>query len=113
MTYTTKMQYAGSKPYTPERQRAKDDDHDLTYGEYELLSQDDTYCKLAELRWLASEAESELHRDDLVEKSHADDALFAAIATRDAPLQEAVDRYVAQWLAEHRTDAGQEVTADV
>lgn len=112
MTYATKLKYAGSKPYAPEKQRAKDDDHDLTYEEYELLSQDDAYCKLAQLRWLASEAESDLHRDDLVAESNADDALFAAIATTDAPLQQAVDRYVAQWLAQRRAEVGQEVTGD-
>jgi len=112
MTFKQKLQYAGSKPYKPEKERAKSDGDDLTYREYELLSQDDVYCKLAELRWLAAEAESQLHAVDLVEESNADDALFAAIATVDAPLQQAVDRYVAQWLAEHRL-AASEVSADV
>jgi hypothetical protein len=114
MTFKHKLQYAGSKPYKPEKERAKSEEGDLTYQEYELLSQDDVYCKLAELRWLADEAESQLHAVDLVEESNADDALFAAIATTDAPLQEAVGRYVAQWLAAHRVDdATEEVSADV
>lgn len=108
MTYASKLQYAGSDPYQPEADR-----DDISYAEYELLSQDGTYQRLAQLRWLVSEAESELCTDDLVDESEADRALFAAIATRDAPLQQAVDRYVAQWLAEHRVDdATEEVGAD-
>ncbi|MFA1612071.1 hypothetical protein [Halobellus rubicundus] len=117
MSYAHKLQYAGNDPYKPEKHRAKSDDDDLTYREYEQLRDDDVYRKLAELRWLASEAESELHAVDLVEESNAGDALFAAIATTDAPLQQAVDRYVAQWLAEHRVDDvdadDREVSADV
>jgi len=108
MTYATKLQYAGSDPYQPEADR-----DDISYEEYELLTQDETYQRLAQVRWLASEAESELCTDDLVDRSEADRALFAAVATRDAPLQQAVDRYVAQWLAEHRADdATEEVSAD-
>ena len=99
MSYATKLKYAGGDPYGPEQKR-----DDISHGEYELLTQDDTYCKLAELRWLASEAESKLRTDDLVEESDADDALFAAIATTGAPLQEAVGRYVDAWLANHRDE---------
>ncbi|WP_049987123.1 hypothetical protein [Halobellus rufus] len=100
MSYANKLKYAaGSKPYQPEYER-----DDITHEEYELLTQDEVYRKLAELRWLASEAESELHTDDLVAESNADDALFAAIATTDAPLQQAVDRYVDAWLADFRDE---------
>lgn len=108
MTYATKLQYAGAEPYQPEADR-----DDISYREMEQLEQDETYKRLAQVRWLASEAESELCTDDLVDESEADRALFAAVATRDAPLQQAVDRYVAQWLAAHRVDdATEEVSAD-
>jgi predicted restriction endonuclease len=112
MSYAHKLKYAGGDPHEPEQER-----DDISHAEMELLKQDETYQKLTELRYLAEAAESDLASDELVEQSNADRALFDAIGVRDAPLQQAVDRYVAQWLAEHRADsedvaADEEVSAD-
>ena len=108
MSYATKLKFAGGTPFEPEQER-----DDISHEEMELLEQDDVYQKLAELRWLVDEAEAELHTDNLIEKSNADRALFTAVATKDAPLQQTVDRYVAQWLAAHRVDSGADGNEEV
>lgn len=99
MSFAHKLKYAGSEPFEPERNW-----DEITHQEMELLEQDEVYQRLAEVRWLADELESEVHRDERVMDSNAGAALFEAVAATDAPLQQMVDRYVAQWLAEHRAD---------
>ena len=108
MTLIYKLKYAGAEPFEPEQDR-----DDIDYHEQELLEQDETYQKLAELRYLADDLEATLSRDVLAAESDAHDAIFEATAMRDAPLQVAVSRYVDAWLADHRADADdQEVPAD-
>ena len=103
MTFAHKLEYAGSKPYQPERDRV--DAGDMTYYEFEMLSQDEVYQRLAEVRWLASELERDVAGDtDIHEDTRA--SLFRAVAATDAPLAAAVDYYVAQWLAEFREGWG-------
>lgn len=98
MSYANKLRYAGSDPYKPEQER-----DDISDQEMELLEQDATYQKLAELRWLASELESDVAGNtDIPEDTRG--SLFRAVATRDAPLTDAVDYYVDAWLAEHRDE---------
>lgn len=96
MTYAHKLKYAGSDPFTPERER-----EDITHREMEQLEQDETYQHLAEVRWLASELQHEIAGDvDVAEEARAH--IFRAVATDDAPLAVAVDAYVERWLAEFR-----------
>jgi len=96
MTFSKKLQYAGSAPYAPERER-----DDIDHDEYELLTQDETYQRLAEVRYLVDELESQLSGEAVPQATK--DALFGMIGVRDAPLQEAVDAYVEQWLAQYRS----------
>ncbi len=110
MSYATTLKYAGAKPYRPEEQR-----EDITHEEYELLTQDETYRKLAEVRWLADSLEMHIATDTLANSiaddhdGDAHDAIFEAVAARDAPLQCMVERFVDAWLAEYR--AQEEVSA--
>ncbi|MFW6435703.1 MAG: hypothetical protein ACOCY1_04910 [Halovenus sp.] len=91
------LQYAGAAPYAPERDR-----EDIGLDEHELLTQDDTYQHLAELRYLADVVEDEMAcRDDVPDETQ--DLLFGVIADSDAPIRLAVEAYVDRWLAEHRS----------
>ena len=100
MTFQTRFQYAGMKPYETERTRAETGE--MTHHEYELLARDDTYRKLAELRWLVAAFERELGNDtDLPEETRA--TLAHSVAEAAVPLSEAVDYYVDRWLDAHRT----------
>ncbi|MDS0294563.1 hypothetical protein [Halogeometricum luteum] len=107
MSFQNRFQYAGLKPYEDERSRAEAGE--MTHHEYELLSRDDTYRKLAELRWLVSEFERELGGDDadLTEETRA--SLARTVAEAGVPLSEAVDRYVDRWLETHRAAEASEV----
>jgi len=94
MTYANKLKYAGSDPYKPEDER-------LPYPVFEALKNHtdtaETYTRLAQVRWLADELESEIAVDaDIPEETRAH--IFRAVADVDAPLQEMVDEYVAGWL---------------
>lgn len=103
MTFANKLKYAGASPFAPEHDRADDPDDDLTHAELELLEQDKTYKRLAQVRYLADELESEVAGvSDIPEETRAH--LFRTVAADDAPLTDAVDHYVEAWLAEHRTD---------
>jgi len=95
MSYATKLKYAGAEPFEPEQER-----DDISHEEYELLTQDETYRHLAEVRWLAEELEGDLGGQDFAPGAY--DALFEAVGVRDAPLQAMVDEYVDAWLAEYR-----------
>lgn len=95
MSYAHKLKYAGSEPFEPERER-----DDISHEEYELLTQDETYQRLAEVRWLADDLESDLGGQVFGADAHA--ALFDAVGVRDAPLQEMVDEFVDAWLSEYR-----------
>lgn len=98
MTYANKLRFAGSDPYKPERER-----DDISHHEMEQLEQDKTYQRLAEVRWLASELETEVAGNTNVhEETRAH--LFRAVADSDAPLPTAVEFYVDQWLAEFRAE---------
>ena len=97
--YEHKLKYAGSDPFNKEIER-----EDISYEEMELLEQDETYRRLADLRYLAEAVQEDIQNDPLVERSNADDSLFTALGHRDAPIHAAVDRYVNQWLAEHRVE---------
>ncbi|WP_323192432.1 hypothetical protein [Halostella sp. PRR32] len=100
MTFQHRLQYAGSDPYQPERDR-----EDLTHREREQLEQDETYQRLAEVRWLADELEREVAGNaEIAEETRAN--LFRAVATDDAPLQDAVEEYVDAWVAEYRNAEG-------
>ena len=65
MTFKHRLPNAGLRPYAHEKDRARNDD-EFSYSDYEQLLSDETYCQLAELRWLASELEKELARDDVL-----------------------------------------------
>lgn len=105
MTFQHRFQYAGLKPYENERSRA--DAGEMTHHEYELLSQDDTYQKLAELRWLVAESKRELGDDDaLPEEARAN--IVHAVAESDVRLSDGVERYVEWWLGEHRAKQANE-----
>jgi hypothetical protein len=94
MTYANKLKYAGNDPYKPEAER-------LPYPVFEALTNGADpaaqYERLAQVRWLADELESET-ADDTDMIPEAQDALFRAVADIDAPLQVMVDEYVAGWL---------------
>ncbi|MDS0299359.1 hypothetical protein NDI76_11460 [Halogeometricum sp. S1BR25-6] len=111
MTFQNRFQYAGLKPYENERCRAAAGG--MTHHEYELLSRDDTYRKLAELRWLVSEFERELGDGDGDGDSHPTAetraALARTVAEASVPLSEAVDYYVDRWLDAHRAARASEV----
>jgi len=112
MTYATKLQYAGSDPYQPEADR-----HDISHAEMEQLEQDETYKRLAQVRWLTDELEADLASESAAPDA-TQDALFEAAATADAPIHEAVESYVEAWLTEYRRNGtvdGRwvEVSADV
>ncbi len=102
MSFGNKLKWAGSKPYKPEATR-----DDISQEEFRHLAQDETYLKLAEVRWLADELEKDLGGQDFGVDAY--DALFQAVGVRDAPLQRMVDEYVDQWLSEYR--AQEEVSA--
>lgn len=111
MTYANKLKYAGGDPYQPEQDR-----DDISHAEVELLEQDETYQRLAQVRWLTDELEADLSSESAAPDA-TQDALFVAAAVRDAPIHEAVETYVEAWLAEYRehgTVDGRwmEVTAD-
>lgn len=90
--YATYLKYAGGEPFEKEAER-----EDISHAEYELLTQDETYKRLAELRYIAERVESDIHGDDIVQSSHVDEKLRDA----DASIATAVDYYVNQWLATH------------
>lgn len=94
MTYANKLRYAGGDPFEREAER-------LPYPVYEALTNgaDDVgmYDRLAQVRWLADELESEVAGNvDVPEETRAH--IFRAVADVDAPLQVMVDEYVAGWL---------------
>lgn len=97
MSYAHKLRYAGSDPFQPEQER-----EDITAEEMELLEQDETYRKLAEVRWLASELEEDLAHGEAIPAA-TKQAMFEAVAMGDAPLDRAVFTYVKRWLAVHRS----------
>lgn len=97
MSFKKKLQYAGSAPYKTERNR-----NDISPDEYEMLTEDETYQQLAEVRYLADELELNLDREEV--PNEVVDELFSVIATSDAPLKIAVKQYVDHWLDEHRED---------
>lgn len=99
MSYAHKLQYAGSDPFEPERLRVEDGE--MTHNEYEVLTQDGIYRKLAEVRYLANALEGDLDSADGV-PTEAWAAVFDTIGVADAPLEKAVERYVDHWLAEYR-----------
>lgn len=106
MSYANKLKYAGNKPFLHEKERATVTD-DMTWHEYENLRDDKTYVRLAQLRWLADELESEGHRyNDMPEETVS--ALFAAVGDLDSPLHVAVESYVDHWLAEFRGDESED-----
>ncbi|WP_042662548.1 hypothetical protein [Haloferax sp. ATB1] len=100
MSFVHKLQYAGSKPYQHERSLVDDE---LTYHEYEQLIQDETYVRLAQLRWLTYELESSLSRDDDVPQETKDE-LFRAVDGSDAHLSTAVDAYVDEFVSNLHVD---------
>jgi len=83
MTLANMAQYAAPEAYEAEEER-------LPYPVYEALSQDDGYQKLAELRYLSGE----LHDDA---PDAAEQALFGTWSSAD----QAVNEYVADWIAEN------------
>ena len=94
MTYANKLKYAGNDPYKPEDER-------LPYPVFEALTNHTdtakTYTRLAQVRWLADELESEVAGEaDVPEETRAH--IFRAVADTDAPLQVVVEEYVAGWL---------------
>ena len=88
MSYATKLQYAGSEPFEREDER-------LPYPIFEALSQDEQYTKLAQVRWLVDECESEMATDDAVPE-RVWDALLRGL---DRGIEGAVDAYVSDWIA--------------
>lgn len=102
MTYAHKLKYAGSTPFAHEQSRVDDDDDPLTYRMQEQLEQDETYVRLAQVRFLADELEADLN------DAHVSDdvwgPVFDAVANTDAPLAEAVDAYVDQFISEWERD---------
>jgi len=103
--FAHKLTYAGSDPYGPEEDR-----EDITHEEYELLTQDEAYRKLAELRYISDVLEADLDgRDDVPDATQ--DALYEIYLGRDAPVKRAVDAYVDEWLADHRDGEEPEVSA--
>lgn len=103
MTSKHRLPNAGLRPYAHEKDRARNDDDEFEYADYERLLSDETYCRLAEPRWLASELETELAHDDVLADSDVHDAIFDAVANTDAPIVEAVDEYVAGKMAAQRS----------
>lgn len=97
MVWNHKLKYAGAKPYRPERERS-----DISRRELEQLEQDETYQKLAQVRWLADELEKNLDREAV--PNDVVDEVFVAVGDRDAPLRAAVETYVDEWLANHRDE---------
>jgi hypothetical protein len=92
------LQYAGAEPYREEEAR-----DDISVDEFELLTQDSTYQRLAQVRYLADKMLTEAEdRSDLPDDVRA--ALTDAVGAQDAPIGEAVNAYVDDWLAEHRRD---------
>jgi len=87
MSYATKLKYAGAEPFEPEQER-----DDISHDEYELLTQDETYQRLAEVRWLADDLEAELAGQDFAPEAYH--ALFGAIGVRAASLQAVVEASV-------------------
>jgi len=111
MTYANKLKYAGADPYQPEADR-----DDISYEEYELLTQDGTYKCLAQVRWLTDQLEADLAGESAAPDA-VQEALFDAAAVSDAPIHEAVEAYVDAWLNEYRKhgtvdDRWVEVSAD-
>lgn len=76
----SRLKYAGSKSFIPEDDR-------LPYPVYEVLTQDDTYKTLADLRYLASEVSDESPTE----------AYNHTLAAWDSA-SSAVDAYVAEWI---------------
>ena len=105
MTFKHRLPNTGLQPYAHEKDRARNDDDEFSYSDYEQLLSDETYCRLAELRWLAAELEKELAHDDVLGDSDVHDAIFDAVANTDAPIAEAVDEYVAGKMAAHQSGA--------
>jgi hypothetical protein len=101
MTFKHVLQNSGLRPYRREKDRARDSDDEFSYSDYERLLSDDYYCQLAELRWLASELEKNLARDECLADSDVHDEIFDAVANTDAPIAAAVDAYVERWRAEN------------
>lgn len=98
MSFGNKLKWAGSEPYRPEAQR-----EDISQEEFSLLAEDETYLKLAEVRWLADILEQDLS-DQYNGRGETVEELFKAVAVRDAPLQKMVDEYVDSWLVDHREE---------
>lgn len=100
MTYAHKLRYAGSDPFANERSRADDETDPLTHRALEQLEQDETYVRLAQVRFLADELEDDLNSADVSDDVHG--AVFDAVANTDAPLAAAVDAYVDEFIDEFR-----------
>ncbi|MFW5905619.1 MAG: hypothetical protein ACOCUO_02105 [archaeon] len=93
--YASYLKYAGAEPFKPEEER-----DDISIREWEALTQDETYNRLAELRYIADKVEEDVHGDDLVKETHADEMVLEALDAAET----AVDYYVAQWLATHNLE---------
>lgn len=98
MTYAHRLQYAGAEPFANERSRVKDADDPLTHRILEQLEQDETYVRLAQVRFLADELEDDLNSADVSDDVWG--SVFDAVANTDAPLATAVDAYVDAFIAE-------------
>jgi hypothetical protein len=101
MSYAHKLKYAGSDPFQYERARVEDDDDPLTHQIQEQLEQDQTYVRLAQVRFLADELENDVSK--IITGNvprETKNAMFDAVANTDAPLATAVDAYVDHFISE-------------
>lgn len=96
--YTTALKYAGNDAFEPEYERYGRGE--LSWEEYELLTQDETYVRLAHLRYLAQRAENEIAGGEGVPNETALDLLDA----HEAHIRPAVAAYVDAWLDRFRSE---------
>lgn len=85
MTIAHTLKYAGADPYEPEHDR-------VAYRIAEVLQQDSTYQRLAQLRWILKQ--TVFGNIDNVSTEDAEPLVDAVVAA-----ERCVDAYVAEWLA--------------
>lgn len=94
MSYATKLKYAGNAPFKPEDDR-------LPYPVFEALTQTEpAYEKLAQVRYLVDELESDMAGDDAV-PGVVEKTLFGVV-DGDESIHVAVDQFVAAWLRDNK-----------
>lgn len=101
MVYAHTLKYAGAEPFRPEEER-----DDLTANEVELLTQDDTYQRLAEARYLLDRLEDDVKGVSPAVKQHVHGEIIG-MSRPQHDIDRAIDVYVDEWLVDHRDGEGQ------